>query len=250
MSENKAPSRGWQGAIMKAFRADDFELTVTATERVTDHYLRLAFSGGGLLSEIPLHPTMWVRGWFPSDEALHQRGYTLVDPDPESDTFHLEFTLHDGPAARWAQNAVVGDRLSVSVMGSKFDMPDPAPTRWLIAGDTASLAAINSLLDAFTATGTDVPATVWFECVHDDDNDLPIRVRPQDTVHRVRRERDGRGLVETIRDAAFDASGAHAWVALDAASTRAVTSVFRSGFRLGRSGVKSRAYWRVGKPFA
>ncbi|MEJ9077143.1 siderophore-interacting protein [Gordonia malaquae] len=250
MSEKKQPSRGWQGAIMKAFRADDFVLTVTGVEQVTEHYVRLGFAGGGLLAAIPVHPTMWVRGWFPSDDALHQRGYTLVDPDPETDTFHLEFTLHDGPAARWAQKAKAGDRLSVSVMGSKFDMPDPAPTRWLIAGDTASLAAINSLLDAFTGTGTDVAATIWFEHAHDDDRDLPLRVRPQDTVHWIRRERDGLGLVEAVKAAAFDASGAHAWVALDAASTRAVTAAFRSDFKLGRGGVKSRAYWRVGKPFA
>ncbi|WP_084812005.1 SIP domain-containing protein [Gordonia malaquae] len=79
---------------------------------------------------------------------------------------------------------------------------------------------------------------------------LPLRVRPQDTVHWIRRERDGLGLVEAVKAAAFDASGAHAWVALDAASTRAVTAAFRSDFKLGRGGVKSRAYWRVGKPFA
>ncbi|QRY62792.1 siderophore-interacting protein [Gordonia sp. PDNC005] len=250
MSEKKQPSRGWQGAIMKAFRADDFVLTVTGVETVTEHYVRLGFTGGGLLAEIPVHPTMWVRGWFPSDGALHQRGYTLVDPDPATDTFHLEFTLHDGPAARWAQNAEVGDQLSVSVMVSKFDMPDPAPTQWLLAGDTASLAAVNSLLDAFTATGTGVAATLWFEYTHDDDRDLPLRARSQDTVHWVRRERDGQGLLEAVKTAAFDASGAHAWVALDAASTRAVTAAFRADFKLGRGGVKSRAYWRVGKPFA
>ncbi|MFT3716697.1 MAG: siderophore-interacting protein [Gordonia sp. (in: high G+C Gram-positive bacteria)] len=249
MAEQKTLSRGWQGTVMKMMRADDFELTVTRTETVTEHYVRLGFTDGGLLQKISRHPTMWIRLWFAKDGALHQRGYTLVDPDSEKGTFDIEFAIHDGPAAQWALAAKAGDTLPATVLGSDFDIPEPAPSGWLVAGDPASLPAINSLLDALTDRCPGVAATIWFEYQHDDDRDLPMRLRPQDTVHWIARERDGGALVDAVRAAAFDASGRHGWVALDSKSTRQVTAAFRSDFNLGRKGVKSMAYWRAGKPF-
>ncbi|WP_298446633.1 siderophore-interacting protein [Gordonia sp. (in: high G+C Gram-positive bacteria)] len=248
-TQTKTPGRGWQGAVMKLMGADDFEITVTRTETVTDHYLRLGFTGGGLLAKMPKHPTMWIRLWFEDHGALHQRGYTLVDPDPDTDTFDIEFAIHDGTAARWARGAQPGDTLQVTVMGSDFSL-DPEPTGWLIAGDTASLPAINSLLDARDAAGSSAPATIWFEYQHDDDRDLDVHVSEHDTLTWIRRENDGAALVDAVRAAAFDASGHRGWVALDSKSTRAVTGILRNDFQLGRKGVKSMAYWKAGKSFA
>lgn len=235
---------------MKLFGGDDFELTVTGTREISEHYLALSFAGGGLLKATELHPTMWVRCWFAKDGALHQRGYTLVDPDAAADTFDIEFALHDGTAADWARAARPGDTIAVTVMGSKFAFPDPAPTGLLLAGDTASLPAINSILDAAGAAGLPAPATIWFEYQHDSDRDLPMRTRDGDTVHYVPRERDGARLVDEVRSAAFAAPGQFGWVALDDGSTRAIAGIFKNDFGLGRKRVKSMAYWKVGKPFA
>ncbi|MGW0039097.1 siderophore-interacting protein [Gordonia sp. NPDC003376] len=245
-TRQKAPSRGWQGAVLKLLRADDYEFTVTGSEKITDHYVRVTFTGGGLLRDRPVHPTMWVRLWFESDGKAHQRGYTLADPDPAADTFAIEFALHDGAAARWAQSAKPGDILGATFMGSKFAIPEPAPTGWLIAGDPAALPAINSLLDTLRASSPDVPATIWFEYTHDDDRDLPLRTRDVDTVHWIRRDRDGAALVDEVRSAAHVATGHFGWVALDTASTRAVAELFRTDFGLGKKGVKAQAYWRPG----
>ncbi len=41
--------------------------------------------------------------WFADGDKLHQRGYTLVDPNPEADTVDIELALHDGVASRWAK---------------------------------------------------------------------------------------------------------------------------------------------------
>lgn len=237
-------SRGVQGAILKLLRADDYEFTVTGTEVVTEHFVRVELRGGGLLADRPVHPTMWVRLWFDSNGKEHQRGYTLVDPDPGADTFAIEFALHDGPAARWASAAAPGDTIGATFMGSKFELPEPAPAGWLIAGDPASLPAINSLLDALSASANpDAPATIWFEYTHDDDQDLTIRVRAQDTVRWIRRERDGGALVDAIRDAAKPTPDHWGWVALDTKSTRAVAGVLRNGFGLDKKHVKAQAYW-------
>jgi NADPH-dependent ferric siderophore reductase len=155
MAEQK-PSRGVQGVLVKLWRGGEYVLTVTGRTELSPHYLRLHFDSGSLLSERPIHPTMWVRGWFPDGDKAHQRGYTLVNPDPATRTLDIDFAMHDGVATRWARDAAAGDVLEVTVLGSNFTLPTPSPAGYVIVGDTASLPAINSLLAAID----DAPAQV------------------------------------------------------------------------------------------
>jgi NADPH-dependent ferric siderophore reductase len=208
---DKTPSRGLQGAVLKLLRAGDYQLTVTARRELSGHYLRLSFAAGGLLTDRPLHPTMWIRMWFADGGRLHQRGYTLVDPDPEADTVDIEFALHDGVASRWAQ--------------------DVRP------GDTASLPAINSLLSAIG----DTPARVFMEAGHDDDKQLPV-ARSADVVW-VDRKNGGEALVEAVSSSAFEAGDHFGWVACDNRNTRAVAKIFRDDYNIPRKSIKAQAYW-------
>ena len=129
---DKVPLRGFQGTVLKPLRASDYQVTVTGRRELSPHYLRLSFDAGGLLTDRPLHPTMWIRMWFADGERLHQRGYTLVDPNPVADTVDIEFTLHGGVASRWAQEARPGDTIDVTVLGSNFTLPEPAPKGYVI----------------------------------------------------------------------------------------------------------------------
>jgi NADPH-dependent ferric siderophore reductase len=231
------PSRGFQGAVLKLLRAGDYRLTVTGRRKLTPHYLRLSFDGGGLLTDRPLHPTMWIRMWFADGETQHQRGYTLVDPDPKADTVDIEFALHDGVASRWAEEARPGDTIEVTVLGRNFTLPEPAPKGYVIVGDTASLPAINSLLAAIG----DTPARVFLEAGHDDDKHLPV-ARSADVVW-VDRKNGGEALVEAVRSSAFDAGGHFGWVACDNRTTREVAKIFREDYKIARKSIKAQAYW-------
>jgi NADPH-dependent ferric siderophore reductase len=231
------PSRGFQGAVLKLLRAGDYRLTVTGRREITPHYLRLSFDAGGMLADRPLHPTMWIRMWFADGDKLHQRGYTLVDPDPGADTVDIEFALHDGIASHWAQHAQPGDTIDVTVLGSNFTLPEPAPNGYVIVGDTASLPAINSLL---TAIG-DSPARVYLEAGHDADKQLPV-ARSTGVVW-VDRKNGGEALVEAVRSGAFDAADHFGWVACDNRTTRAVAKIFRDDYKLPRKSIKAQAYW-------
>jgi NADPH-dependent ferric siderophore reductase len=234
---NHKPSRGFQGAVLKLLRAGDYRLTVTGRRDISPHYTRVSFAAGGLLEDRPLHPTMWIRMWFADGDKLHQRGYTLVDPDPQADTVDIEFALHDGIASRWAQAAQPGDTIEVTVLGSNFSLPEPRPDGYVIVGDTASLPAINSLL---TAIG-DAPARVFLEAGHDDDKHLPV-ARSADVVW-VDRKNGGEALVETVRGSAFDASDHFGWVACDNRTTRAVAKIFREDYKINKKSIKAQAYW-------
>ncbi|BBX72552.1 siderophore-interacting protein [Mycobacterium shinjukuense] len=231
------PSRGWQGTVLKLMRAGDYLLTVTGRREISPRYLRLSFEAGGLLDDHRVHPTMWIRMWFANGDKSHQRGYTLVDPDPAAGTFDIEFALHDGIASDWARAARPGDTIEATVLGSKFALPEPAPCGYVIVGDTASLPAINSLL----ASIGDVPARVFLEAYCGDDKNLPV-VRSVG-VSWVDRINDGRELLETVRSAAFDAGDHFGWVACDNRTTRSVVKVLRDDFGIPRKSIKAQAYW-------
>lgn len=236
MSEQPT-SRGWQGAVLKLLRAGDYRLTVTGRREISPHYLRVSFDAGGMLADRPVHPTMWIRMWFADGTKLHQRGYTLVDPDPAADTVDIEFALHVGVASRWAQVAQPGDTIEATVLGSKFAVPEPRPAGYVIVGDTASLPAINSLLDAIG----EAPAHVFLEAGYDDDKDLPVARSAG--VTWVDRKNAGEALVQAVTSAAFDAADHFGWVACDNRTTRAVTKVLREDFGIPRRSIKAQAYW-------
>jgi NADPH-dependent ferric siderophore reductase len=236
MSDQK-PSRGFQGAVLKLLCAGDYQLTVTGRREISPHFLRLSFAAGGMLADRPLHPTMWIRMWFADGEKQHQRGYTLVNPDPQADTVDIDFALHDGIASRWAQNAQPGDTIEVTVLGSNFTLPEPPPAGYVIVGDTAALPAINSLLDAIG----DTPARVFLEAGHDDDKELPV-ARSAGVVW-VDRKNAGEALVQAVSSTAFDAPDHFGWVACDNRTTRAVAKVFREEYSIPRKSIKAQAYW-------
>lgn len=227
--------------MLKLMRAGDYRLTVTGRREISPHYLRLSFDAGGMLADNELHPTMWVRMWFPDGERLHQRGYTLVDPDPAADTVDVEFALHDGIASQWARAAQPGDAIEATVLGSKFAIPEPPPAGYVIVGDSASLPAINSLLDAIDGA----PAHVFLEAGYDDDKDLPVA--RDGGITWVDREDGGEALVRAVKSAAFDARDHFGWVACDSRTTRAVKNVLQQDFGIPRKSIAARAYWMVGR---
>ncbi|MET8981514.1 siderophore-interacting protein [Streptomyces sp. NPDC004539] len=230
-----AQGRGWEGAVLKLMRAKDFTLTVTAKEQVSEGYLRLRLTDGGLLAANPVHPTMWVRLWFQNAGRPHQRAYTLVDPDPENGTFALEFALHEGAASDWARGAAPGDTIEATVQGTGFESPVPAPTHVLAIGDPASLPAINSLLDALGP----LPSTVWFE---GGAPELPFR-------HGVRHVPRGE-LVDRVRAELPDVLAAtpapYVWIACDTKTTRTLASYVRKDLGVARDRLHALGYWRAG----
>ncbi|MGW3288352.1 siderophore-interacting protein [Streptomyces sp. NPDC001002] len=234
-----AQGRGWEGTVLRLMRAKDFTLTVTRAEDVTPEYRRLRLTDGGLLAATGVHPTMWVRLWFTNAGKPHQRAYTLVDPDPETGTFGLEFALHEGAASDWAQAAQPGDTIDATVQGTGFEEPAPTPTHVLAIGDPASLPAINSLLGAFGS----VPATVWFEGGADD---LPFRTDPGR--HEVRRLRRGE-LVDRVRadlpKALADTDSPYVWIACDTRTTRALSAYVRKELGVPKERTHALGYWRA-----
>ncbi|MFJ2770764.1 siderophore-interacting protein [Streptomyces sp. NPDC087300] len=239
---------GWEGVVLKLLRGKDFKFTVTRTDEVTEHYRRIHVTDGGMLALTGVHPTMWVRLWFDDAGKPHQRAYTLVDPDPETGTFTLEFALHDGAASEWARKAAPGDTIEATVQGTGFETPDPAPARLFVVADPASLPAVKSLLGALPKT----PATIWFETQHATDGDLDrLGLRLDAGLHDVRtveRRTSGGHLVQEVKAALPDLLGdpedAYVWITCDTTTTRALASYVRKELSVPRHRVHALGYWR------
>ncbi|MCA2210119.1 siderophore-interacting protein [Nocardia rosealba] len=233
--------KGFNGLMVKAWGGSDYRLTVTANEQITDKFVRISFTAGGLLADNPVHPTQWIRLWIPDEHSdkLHHRGYTLVNQNPAEDTVCIDFALHDGPAANWARRAKPGDPLDASVLGSDFQLPEQTPSEYVVFGDTASLPAINSLLDAIG----DTPARVWLEWQYESDTTIPVHNKPHHTVTWVQRIDDGRLLREAANEMACPAD-AFAWIACDGHTTRSIVKTLKTHHALPKTAIKYQAYWK------
>lgn len=234
---------GWQGAVLKLMRGKNFTFTVRSNERISDRLHRLSFTDGGMLAATGTHPTMWVRLWFDNGGRPHQRGYTLVNPDPSAGTFDMDFALHAGCASDWARRAEPGDTIEATVQGSEFTVPEPLPSRLLVVGDPASRPAIDSLLASTPLT----PATIWFETSHPvDDDHLPGGAAHHEVI-RVPRRDDGTHLTETVKQALTGLvdEGSYLWIACDTTTTRALAGFARRRLALPKERLHALGYWRA-----
>lgn len=233
----------WERLVIRAMGSQQTVLTVLDRKQVSEHFLRILVDCGSLLAEAGTHPTMWLRLWFEDAGRPHQRAFTLVDPDPETGRAWLEFALHNGVAADWARAAQPGQTIEASLLGSRYDWEADAPgtDEWsstLVAGDMASLPAVNSLLDRLG----DTPVTVLLESVHDDDVTVPVRLHDR---HELVRCLPG-GL--RVEDELLSRAGRPAqrvWVALEAGKTRRAVKRLRAEAGLAKKQVSALGYWRA-----
>src|SRR5690625_4394558 len=164
------------------------ELRVTAVTDLTPRMRRVTFAGD-LADFASPGPADHVKLFFPNlDTGEHhapsqgpdgmvaaagevlRRDYT---PMPRADgQLDIDFFRHpnDGPAARWAEQAEVGQRLvSAGPRGSRLL---PRAAQWyIIGGDETALPAISRIL---TELGSRTRATVLLEVTDQDDETYPL----------------------------------------------------------------------------
>jgi NADPH-dependent ferric siderophore reductase len=176
-----------------------------------------------------------------------RRRYTIAAADPVSGHVDLDVVVHgDGPGARWAAAAAVGDQVDAIGPRGKITL-DPTAAWHLFAGDEAFLPAAAAMVAALPASGR---ALVVLE-VEDAAEERPITgAAAVETVwvHRAGTRRSG-ALADAVDDLALPGGAGHAYVGGELTSVQAVVE------RLARRGfpgeqVSGKAYWRLRTPNA
>ncbi|WP_166968672.1 ABC transporter ATP-binding protein/permease [Brevibacterium atlanticum] len=241
--------RGVNGAIMSAFGLRDHEAEVIEVERLAPKFVRVRMTSPTIFTDAELGPTAWLRFWFPDPadpDFEHQRGYTITEADPEAGTFAVDFVLHEpaGPASAWAESVTVGTRVEVASMGSTvFTIPDELPAGYLLIGDSASIPAINSILETIPA---EVPVEVCLEEHEATDRLIPLSDHPRATVRWVPRRGDS-SLAAAIESR--DWSDWRVWTAPESGSLKAIRARLKGDFGFPKSEITARAYWYEGRAF-
>ncbi|MDF3320158.1 ATP-binding cassette domain-containing protein [Rhodococcus sp. C3V] len=221
---------------------------MTEVQPVGSSVIRVDFVSETLLYPDGEKPTAWVRAWLPDPRGgskLHQRAYTLMDPDPTAGRFSMCFLTHEpaGPASYWAKHAEKGDRIIVQRLGGDgWDIDDPQPAGYLLLGDAASWPAMTTII---AEADESVPVRVFFEYTHDGDKDLPFPEHPLLKVTWVRGSDNGRALVDALGNESFQ--GWKSFVAAETTATRLVRSRLTLEDDHNKGTMHAQAYWIRGR---
>ncbi|CEJ14754.1 Iron import ATP-binding/permease protein IrtA [bacterium YEK0313] len=242
--------RGFQNAMLKAFGATDHVMTVVWVRDITPGFRRVRVHAPTMIDGRETPTASWIRLWAPDPDIagkVHQRGYTLVDPDPATGEVSFDFVLHQpaGPAATWAIEAKPGDTITASYFSfTRFELPDPEPEGYLLLGDPAAVPAINAILAALPP---EAEVLVLLQALAPGDETIPVASHPGATVRWV----GGDGgppqgaLAAAIPDR--DWSNWHAWLAAESTTVKEVRACLTQRHGFPASDIKHRAYWIRGK---
>ncbi|MFJ6851520.1 siderophore-interacting protein [Streptomyces sp. NPDC091271] len=254
-----------------------FGLTVLRTSRLSPSMRRITFGGPGSdgfvaggrdqsLSIFLPHPGQteavvpvdrngeWFAAWraLPPDVRAVMRSYTVraqrYAPDGSTE-IDIDFALHaeGGPACRWAEAAVPGQRLTVlgptgeDNNGIRFQPPQDTGCV-LICADETALPAASAALEWLPA-GT--KARVWLEVPHTQDR-LDIRTEADAHITWLVRDEGAPSAVDAVRAAVLPEGTPYVWIAGESSGVRALRRHFVREREFDRRRVTFVGYWRRG----
>ena len=139
----------------------------------TDHYIKLLFTPEDADYAWPFDVAQ-IREQQPNEQQPITRTYTLINLDPETGDFDVDFVTHgdSGLAAPWARTVEVGERFGFLGPGGAWG-PTEDYEHFVLAGDETAAPAISAGLKHLPAGAT---ATAYIEIEANDRKfDLPTR---------------------------------------------------------------------------
>jgi NADPH-dependent ferric siderophore reductase len=176
------------------------------------------------------------------------RTYTPRRFDPLARELDVEFVIHgDGPASAWAEQASVGQTLTIAGPGRSYSIDHEAEW-YLLAGDDSAIPAIGTILESLPPT---MHARVVLEVV-DQAEELSLETSgPRAEILWVRRGADprnaGRELEAALRRLELPSGSGRIYVACEADAMRRIRRHLLNERHFPRPQLVTRGYWRYGE---
>ncbi len=216
------------------------EVTVTRVATLGASFRSVTFAGDALADfsspSFDDHVKFIVHA---ADGAPAMRDYTPRRFDAKARELTIEFALHgDGPAADWAAQAAVGQR--VTIAGPRGSFVIPVDYDWhLLAGDETALPAIARRLEELPAGAR---VTVLAQ-VADSGDRRHFASAADVTVQWAATPAE---LLEATRALTLPAGEGYAWCAAEAGVAAAVRRVLVEEKGHDRHAIRAAAYWKRG----
>src|SRR6218665_1835447 len=116
--------------MITALGGTDHVMTVLSATDLAPGFRRIRFAAPTMIDGRETPTASYIRLWAPDPSEpgkVHQRGYTLVEPDAATGEVSFDFVLHEpmGPASGWAAAATPGYTITAPFyMFPKFDPPE------------------------------------------------------------------------------------------------------------------------------
>ncbi len=235
-------------------RKPRFRVEVKRVRRLTPRMVRVTFGGDALADFAWTGPASHVKLIFAQDGAPDvnarptMRTYTPRRFDRASREIEVDFVIHgEGPACAWAQQATVGQALTVAGPGRSYSV-DASADWYLLAGDDTAIAAVSTILESLPPA---VPAIVLLEVVDDAERHV-IDARTERTEIRwLTRGPDprnaGRRLEAAVRAIELPPGSGRIYVACESDAMRRIRRHLLTERGFPREGLVTRGYWRLGE---
>lgn len=223
-------------------------LTVSATEQLSAHMLRIHFTSADLGDFDSASPDDHVKLFLPhtagGEGRPPMRDYTPRAFDRDAGTFVIDFALHDaGPATAWATSARPGDTIQIggprgsAVVADDFDW-------YLLIGDETALPSIGRRLEELRSG---VPVIVIAIAGGPEDR-FEIGARDGLDVRWCFRNDadDFERVVDLLTSTTLPAGDGYVWIAAEASVARAVRSYVVERLDHPREWTKAAGYWTRG----
>jgi len=244
-----------------------YPATVSRTQRLTPHLVRVTLSGDELRGFrddgpdqrfkllLPLagqdrpvipDPASWYDSWLAMAPDVRPvlRTYTIRAARPERGEVDVDLVLHEpaGPASRWAAKATVGDQVALYGAWAEYEVSESVG-RQLIVGDHTALPAIGAICERMPEdTGADVVIEVSGPA-----DQLPIATPQGVSVRWLSSVEAGPGaaLVDAVKSFPAGQEWGYAWVAADRDTVATVRRHLVKRRGLSPADIMFMGYWRT-----
>lgn len=219
---------------------------VSAIEELTPNIRRISFVGDDLNDFPEGQESGYVKLLLEQDGVEVRRSYTIRKFDGLSKTLDLDFVRHadGGPASSWAEQAEIGQQISLVGPGAK-KLVDFSADWFLLAGDMTALPAISANIEQLPANAK---GYVAIEIISEDDKQalsLPEGMELHWVINP-HANREAFPLFEKIKEFEFLQGKPSMWVAGEFHTSRAIRRYLKLEKGIQRDEIYASSYWHLG----